>query len=74
MRVLAISGSLRASSSNSALIQAAALLAPPGIEVEIYKGLGGLPHFNPDCGDDESPQTVVEITSEIEQLRRHAHL
>jgi len=64
VRVLAISGSLRASSSNSALIQAAALLAPPGIEVEIYKGLGGLPHFNPDCGD-ESPQTVVELRAKL---------
>jgi chromate reductase, NAD(P)H dehydrogenase (quinone) len=65
VRVLAISGSLRASSSNSALIEAAALLAPPGIEVEVYEGLGGLPHFNPDCGDDESPQTVVELRAQL---------
>ena len=64
-RVLAISGSLRASSSNSALIQAAALVAPSGVEVEIYEGLGGLPHFNPDYRDEESPQTVIELRARL---------
>jgi chromate reductase len=66
MRVLAISGSLRASSSNSALIRAAALLAPPGIEVEVYEGLRELPHFDPDCGDEESPKTVVELRARLD--------
>jgi NAD(P)H-dependent FMN reductase len=47
------------------LIKAAALLAPPGIEVDIYEGLGGLPHFDPDCGDAESPQTVVELRARL---------
>jgi NAD(P)H-dependent FMN reductase len=64
VRVLAVSGSLRASSSNSSLIRAAALLAPPGIEIEIYDGLGGLPHFHPDCGE-ESPQTVLELRAQL---------
>jgi chromate reductase len=48
MKILAISGSLRAASSNSALLRAAALLAPADVEIDLYKGLGGLPHFNPD--------------------------
>jgi chromate reductase, NAD(P)H dehydrogenase (quinone) len=65
VRILAVSGSLRASSSNSSLIKAAALLAPPGIEVDIYEGLGGLPHFDPDCGDTDSPQTVVELRARL---------
>jgi len=48
MRVLAISGSLRASSSNTLLLTLAAGLAPEGVEVTLYRGLGDLPHFNPD--------------------------
>jgi len=48
MRILTISGSLRASSSNTALLEAAAELAPPDVEVVRYDGLGDLPHCNPD--------------------------
>jgi chromate reductase len=48
MRILTISGSLRASSSNTALLEAAAELAPQVVEVVRYDGLGDLPHFNPD--------------------------
>jgi chromate reductase len=55
MRILAISGSLRAASSNSRLIAALRLLAPPGVEVVIYEGLGDLPHFNPDLDGDILP-------------------
>jgi len=35
MQILAISGSLRASSSNAAVLRAAAQLAPPGVEVSV---------------------------------------
>lgn len=55
MKILAISGSLRAASTNTALLRAAALLAPAGVEIDLYKGLGGLPHFNPDLEDAEPP-------------------
>jgi NAD(P)H-dependent FMN reductase len=48
VRVLAVSGSLRRTSSNGAVLQAAAMLAPPGVVVELYDGLATLPHFNPD--------------------------
>jgi chromate reductase len=47
-RVLAISGSLRRVSSNGAVVSAAARLAPPRVIVDVYDGLGALPHFNPD--------------------------
>jgi len=46
--VLAISGSLRAASINSALLRACARLAPAGMRVQLYEGLGALPPFNPD--------------------------
>ena len=58
MRILAISGSLRASSSNTTLLRAAALLAPEGVEIALYDGLGDLPHFNPDLEDAPIPSVL----------------
>ncbi len=57
MRILAICGSLRATSSNKALLQAAARLAPQGVQVVLFERLGDLPHFNPDIED--APITAV---------------
>lgn len=48
MKILALSGSLRAASINTALLRAAARLAPEGMEVSLFDGLGRLPLFNPD--------------------------
>ncbi|MBE0609386.1 MAG: NAD(P)H-dependent oxidoreductase [Dehalococcoidia bacterium] len=48
MQFLAISGSLRAGSSNTAVLEAARLVAPAGVEVFLYEGLAALPAFNPD--------------------------
>lgn len=64
MRILAISGSLRAASSNTAALQALRMLAPAGIAVELYQGLDTLPYFNPDLdGEDRSerPAPVLEL-------------
>lgn len=58
MKLLAVSGSLRAASSNSRLIEALVRLAPPGVSVEVYRGLNDLPHFNPDLEDDRLPPAV----------------
>lgn len=55
MRLLAISGSLRAGSYNTALARAAVDLAPVGVEVELFDGLGELPLFDADLeGDDNA--------------------
>lgn len=56
-RILAVSGSLRAASINSALCRAASRLAPPGLSVQVYAGLGDLPLFNPDL-EANPPATV----------------
>ena len=56
-RILAISGSLRAHSTNTTVLLAAARLAPPGVQIELYKGLGDLPLFNPDL-DGSEPEAV----------------
>ncbi len=58
LRLLAVSGSLRAASSNSRAIEALARLAPAGVEVEIYRGIGELPFFNLDL-DGETPPAAV---------------
>jgi chromate reductase, NAD(P)H dehydrogenase (quinone) len=48
IRILALSGSLRAHSSNSALLRAAARLVPDNAHLSLYEGLALLPPFNPD--------------------------
>ena len=65
IRILAISGSLRAASSNRSVVEAARLLAPPGVGVTIYGGLGELPHFNPDVEMGELPPAVVELRAAV---------
>jgi chromate reductase, NAD(P)H dehydrogenase (quinone) len=61
LRILAISGSLRAGSSNLALLRAAAAVAPEGMEVIFYEEIGTLPHFNPDLdGEGSVPPPPVK--------------
>ena len=63
-RILALSGSLSARSSNSALLRAAAALAPDDLEFVFYdEQLGGLPHFNPDLDGEGAvpPPAVAEF-------------
>jgi chromate reductase len=65
MRLLAISGSLRAGSYNTALARAAIDLAPAGVEVELFDGLGELPLFDADLEGDE-PRAVAHLRQSIE--------
>jgi chromate reductase len=65
MRILGISGSLRAGSSTSAVIRAAGRLAPPGTGFAIYDGIGELPHFIPDLDTDEPPAPVQALRDAI---------
>jgi chromate reductase, NAD(P)H dehydrogenase (quinone) len=57
MRVLAVSGSLRADSHNTRLLQAAAQQLPSGVELELYDGLKQIPPFDED--DEASPGSDV---------------
>jgi NAD(P)H-dependent FMN reductase len=61
VRIVAISGSLQASSSNTALLRAAAANAPGGVVVEYYDGISALPHFNPDLDGAEPPPEVAAL-------------
>ncbi|MCU1751955.1 NADPH-dependent FMN reductase [Pseudomonas sp. 6D_7.1_Bac1] len=60
VQLLAISGSLRAASSNSALLRAAERLSPEGLSIKHYLEVGQLPHFDPDLADDP-PQIVAAL-------------
>lgn len=65
LRLLAISGSLRATSSNTTLLRAACALAPEGVIVALYEGLASLPHFNPDLDVAPWPAAVVDLRARI---------
>ena len=69
LRILALSGSLRAASSNSAILRVAARLAPAGWHVEVHAGLNDLPFFNPDLdvafGDPALPHPVRALRATI---------
>ncbi|MDR7033937.1 NADPH-dependent FMN reductase [Mesorhizobium sp. BE184] len=61
---LAISGSLRAVSTNSALVRALARDAPNGLGVTIYGDLGLLPIFNPD-EEQRLPNVVAALVEAV---------
>jgi NAD(P)H-dependent FMN reductase len=64
MKILAISGSLRAASINSALLRAVARLVPAGVTVELYGELSNLPLFNPDFEANSLP-VVANLFAQI---------
>jgi chromate reductase, NAD(P)H dehydrogenase (quinone) len=65
LKILAISGSLRAASTNTALLAALARHAPEGCALTSYDGMGRLPIFNP---DDEGERTAAEAARLIEAV------
>lgn len=66
MKIVAISGSLRAQSSNAALLRAAASVVPEDVEVVLYGGLASLPHFNPDLDvEGTEPPAPVRALREL---------
>lgn len=54
-QILLVSGSLRAGSTNTALLQTARAIAPGGVTTMLYGGMAGLPHFNPDNDSEGEP-------------------
>jgi chromate reductase len=66
MRILAISGSLRIGSLNTALVRTAQDLAPAGVEVELFDGLDSIPAFNEDR-EAVLPEPVQELNRRIRE-------
>lgn len=66
MKLLAISGSLRAASTNTALLEALAATVPADIEITPYRGLGDLPIFNPDDEGERTPEAVAQWAAAVD--------
>ena len=64
-RILLVSGSTRSGSTNTALLRTAREAPPPGVEAELYEGLAGLPHFNPDDDVEPLPDAVADLRARI---------
>ncbi len=65
IHILTLSGSLRAASSNSAALEAAASLSPSDVHLVRYDGLADLPHFNPDIETGPLPESVLRLRDEV---------
>lgn len=71
MTILALSGSLRRGSVNTALLHAAVALAPPGVTVRVLDRVGDLPPFSPDDDPDRLPppvQTLVDAVASADAV------
>ncbi|MGW5866930.1 NADPH-dependent FMN reductase [Streptomyces sp. NPDC055239] len=65
--ILLLSGSLRAGSSNEAVLRTAQDVAPSNVRTLRYEGLATLPHFNPDDDTDPLPPSVAELRAAIDE-------
>lgn len=61
IKIVAISGSTRKSSSNLNLIKAIADLTAENFVVDIFEGLSELPHFNPDLDNENVSKSVTDF-------------
>ncbi|MCW3085571.1 MAG: NADPH-dependent reductase [Bacteroidetes bacterium] len=64
-KILAISGSTRINSINSAYIKALSELYADRLEIFVYKDLSGLPHFNPDHDIEPAPEAVADLRKQL---------
>jgi chromate reductase len=64
-RLLAISGSLRTASVNTAVLEAARLVAPAGVEISLWRGLASLPAFDPDRDGAPLPADVATLRAAV---------
>lgn len=65
MKILAITGSTRHNSSNFKILKFISENINSQFEVEIFEGLAGIPHFNPDLDIDNPPKNVVSFRDKI---------
>ncbi len=65
LKILAISGSLREGSYNTALVRAAQKFAPGDMDIEIYEGLRDIPPYDTDHDVDPAPVAVADLRRRI---------
>ena len=66
-RVLAIPGSIRQGSSNHRLLQVIAGLMSDRLEITIYTGLAGLPHFDPGISEEAVSASVIDFRQQLQE-------
>ena len=69
MKIVALAGSLRRGSFNTALLRAARTLAPTGMEIEIAT-LHGIPLYD---GDAEAASGVPDVVQRLKEIVRQAN-
>jgi chromate reductase, NAD(P)H dehydrogenase (quinone) len=67
MKILAISGSGRGASTNTAMLNAVSDIARPHHEVTVFSGVAGLPVFSPDAESRPLPQSVQDFIGMIRE-------
>ena len=65
MKLLALSGSLRVASLNTIALRMLKKLAPNGVAITLYEGIGTLPHFNYDLEMSTLPEIVAELRQQV---------
>jgi chromate reductase len=65
MRILGISGSLRADSYNTNLLRAAVEAAPVGTELVVWEGLREIPPYDADLDVEPAPESVRSMREAI---------
>ncbi|SEQ91515.1 NAD(P)H-dependent FMN reductase [Amphritea atlantica] len=65
MKILAISGSARAASTNTALLRAMKNIAPADVELLVFNRLDALPVFSPDSEGEATPTAVREFMETV---------
>ncbi|MGN6800103.1 MAG: NADPH-dependent FMN reductase [Gaiellaceae bacterium] len=68
MNVLAISGSLRDASNNTALLRALREEAPEGVEIELWDGLKAIPSYDQDDDGIPAPEPVEALRSLVREV------
>ena len=65
MKILGVSGSLRADSHNTALLRCAARHLPDGVELEVWDGLRDVPPYDEDDDVDPAPPAVAAFRAAL---------
>jgi chromate reductase len=65
MKILGVSGSLRADSHNTALLRCAARHLPEGVELEVWDGLRDIPPYDEDDDLDPAPPAVAAFRAAL---------
>jgi chromate reductase len=68
VKILAISGSLRANSSATSVLHHVGALMPANVEFNIYKGLSTLPHFDDSYNVPREVRKFRELTAESDGI------